>query len=95
MAFHVAIFKGHHNIVWTQLSHILRPSIHLLVERPPTSVPATPREPGASPGADGEHPYPRPAEAFQASVAVLQGTANALGLALPETLLGERPPPGD
>ena len=32
VAFHVAIFKATHNIVWKQLSHILKPSIHLLVE---------------------------------------------------------------
>ncbi|BBI64400.1 hypothetical protein HSBAA_57060 [Vreelandella sulfidaeris] len=31
VAFHEAIFKATHNIVWAQLSHILRPSIFLLV----------------------------------------------------------------
>src|SRR5699024_1800379 len=30
-AFHVAIFRATHNIVWAQLSHILRPSIYLLI----------------------------------------------------------------
>ncbi len=95
VAFHVAIFKATHNIVWTQLSHILRPSIHLLVETSNVSA-SDPEESLERHRVLMESIRTRrPAEAFQASVAVLQGTANALGLALPETLLGERPPPGD
>lgn len=31
VAFHVAIYRATHNIVWAQLSHILRPSIQLVV----------------------------------------------------------------
>ncbi|MHB0775682.1 FadR/GntR family transcriptional regulator [Halomonas sp. WWR20] len=33
VAFHEAIFAATHNLVWTQLSHVLRPSITLLVQR--------------------------------------------------------------
>jgi len=91
VAFHVAIFKATHNIVWTQLSHILRPSIHLLVQTSNVSA------------SDPEQSLERhrhlmecirtrqPREAFFASVAVLEGTADALGMEMPETLLGEVP----
>lgn len=91
VAFHVAIFKATHNIVWTQLSHILRPSIHLLVETSNVS---------ASDPEDSLERHRqlmecirtrRPREAFFASVAVLEGTASALGMEMPETLLGELP----
>ncbi|GAB2801906.1 FadR/GntR family transcriptional regulator [Halomonas shantousis] len=33
VAFHEAIFAATHNLVWAQLSHVLRPSITLLVQR--------------------------------------------------------------
>lgn len=91
VAFHVAIFKATHNIVWTQLSHILRPSIHLLVETSNVS---------ASDPEDSLERHRRlmecirtrrPRDAFFASVAVLEGTASALGIEMPETLLGEIP----
>nr|WP_286009784.1 FCD domain-containing protein [Salinicola sp. S1-1-2] len=91
VAFHVAIFKATHNIVWTQLSHILQPSIHLLVET--SNVSASDPEESLE-----RHRQlmecirtRRPRDAFFASVAVLEGTAAALGLEMPETLLGEIP----
>ncbi|GHB28583.1 FadR/GntR family transcriptional regulator [Salinicola rhizosphaerae] len=91
VAFHVAIFKATHNIVWTQLSHILRPSIHLLVETSNVSA----SDPEASLERHRELMEcirtRRPRDAFFASVAVLQGTATALGMEMPETLLGEVP----
>ena len=34
VSFHEAIFAASHNMMWTQLSHLLRPSISLLVENP-------------------------------------------------------------
>ncbi|WP_104205407.1 FadR/GntR family transcriptional regulator [Billgrantia saliphila] len=89
VAFHVAIFKASHNIVWSQLSHILRPSIHLLIE---TSNDST-----ADPEASFERHRQvmeairtrRPREAFQAARAVLQGTADALGIEPGDGTLGD------
>ncbi|WP_238984476.1 FadR/GntR family transcriptional regulator [Billgrantia kenyensis] len=80
VAFHVAIFKATHNIVWAQLSHILRPSIQLLV---------TMSNESASDPEDSLERHRqlmesirlrRPREAFLAAQAVLAGTADALGL---------------
>lgn len=83
VAFHVAIFRATHNIVWAQLSHILRPSIHLLVYE--SNVVAD----------DPEESLERhrklmeairmrqPDNAFEAASAVLAGTSRALGLAHP------------
>ncbi|WP_106477616.1 FadR/GntR family transcriptional regulator [Phytohalomonas tamaricis] len=80
VAFHVAIFKATHNIVWAQLSHVLRPSIHLLIAE--SNITAT----------DPEQSLERhrtlmeairmrqPQKAFHAAQAVLEGTALALGL---------------
>lgn len=80
VAFHVAIFRATHNIVWAQLSHILRPSIHLLVYE--SNVVAD----------DPEESLERhrklmeairmrqPDTAFEAAYAVLEGTSRALGL---------------
>ncbi|MGL6215025.1 FadR/GntR family transcriptional regulator [Billgrantia desiderata] len=88
VAFHVAIFKASHNIVWAQLSHILRPSIHLLVE---TSNDST-----ADPAASLERHRRvmeeirarRPREAFLAAREVLRGTAEALGIEPGDSTLG-------
>ncbi|MCI0511578.1 GntR family transcriptional regulator [Chromohalobacter marismortui] len=33
VAFHEAIFNASHNLIWAQLSHVLRPAISLVVER--------------------------------------------------------------
>lgn len=80
VAFHVAIFKATHNIVWAQLSHVLRPSIHLVVTESNTTA------------TDPEESLERhrrlmdairmrqPLDAFHAAQAVLEGTALALGL---------------
>lgn len=80
VAFHVAIFKATHNIVWAQLSHILRPSIHMLVSMS--------NESASDPEESLERHRQlmesirmrRPREAFLAAQAVLAGTADALGL---------------
>lgn len=88
VAFHAAIFKATHNIVWSQLSHILRPSIYLLVSM--SNVSATDPEESLE-----RHRQlmeniraRRPREAFLAAQAVLAGTAQALGLDAPESSLG-------
>ncbi|CBV42693.1 FadR/GntR family transcriptional regulator [Halomonas elongata] len=96
VAFHVAIFKATHNIVWAQLSHILRPSIHLLIET--SNISAT--DPEASLERHRQVMENirarRPAEAFRAAQAVLAGTAAALGIEPGEgTLGGHTLPPGD
>lgn len=91
VAFHVAIFKATHNIVWTQLSHILKPSIHLLVET--SNVSASDPEESLERHRELMECIRtrRPRDAFFASVAVLEGTAAALGIEMPDTLLGEIP----
>lgn len=91
VAFHVAIFKATHNIVWTQLSHILRPSIHLLVQT--SNVSASDPEESLERHRELMECIRtrRPRDAFFASVAVLEGTAAALGIEMPDTLLGEIP----
>lgn len=83
VAFHVAIFRATHNIVWAQLSHILRPSIHLLVHE--SNVVA----------GDPEDSLERhrklmdairmrqPDAAFEAASTVLAATSRALKLAHP------------
>lgn len=88
IAFHIAIYKATHNIVWAQLSHILRPSIYLLIEI--SNLSAT----------DPEESLERhrqmmecirarkPREAFLAAQAVLEGTAQALGIEPGESMLG-------
>lgn len=88
VAFHVAIFKATHNIVWAQLSHILRPSIHLLVSM--SNETATDPEDSLE-----RHRQVmecirtrRPRDAFLAAQAVLAGTADALGLEPGSSSLG-------
>ncbi|BES69035.1 FadR/GntR family transcriptional regulator [Marinobacter nanhaiticus D15-8W] len=90
IAFHEAIFKATHNIVWAQLSHILRPSIYLLVSL--SNVQAN----------DPDDSLERhrqvmerirardPEGAFLAAQAVLEGTADALHIEMPETALGRK-----
>jgi len=88
VAFHVAIYKATHNIVWAQLSHILRPSIYLLIKM--SNVSAT--DPEASLERHRQLMEAirtrRPHEAFRAAQAVLAGTADALGLKPGESVLG-------
>jgi len=33
VAFHEAVFAASHNLVWAQISHVLKPAIALLVEK--------------------------------------------------------------
>lgn len=88
VAFHVAIFKATHNIVWAQLSHILRPAIYLLVEM--SNVSATDPEDSLERHRQVMESIRarRPQEAFRAAQAVLEGTASALGLEPGENTLG-------
>ena len=80
VAFHVAIYRATHNIVWAQLSHILKPSIHLLVTESNVSA----RDPEDSLERHRQLMDAirkrQPAVAFAAAYAVLEGTSHALGL---------------
>lgn len=80
VAFHVAIFRATHNIVWSQLSHILRPSIQLLVSESNVSA-DDPEDSLERHRQVMEAIRRRDAEgAFRATHAVLVGTCQALGL---------------
>ncbi|RJS92398.1 FadR/GntR family transcriptional regulator [Salinisphaera sp. Q1T1-3] len=80
VAFHVAIYRATHNIVWAQLSHILRPSIDLLVVESNSSA----RDPDDSLQRHRDLMEAirmrQPQAAFHAAYAVLEGTSHALGL---------------
>ncbi|WP_228160726.1 MULTISPECIES: FadR/GntR family transcriptional regulator [Marinobacter] len=91
VAFHEAIFRATHNIVWTQLSHILRPSIYLLIARSNvhTADPAESLERHRRVMDAIRARQPR--EAFLAAQDVLASTAAALGIEMPETALGHDP----
>lgn len=80
VAFHVAIFRATHNIVWAQLSHILRPAIHLLVSE--SNVSATDPEMSLARHRQlmDSIRMRQPQAAFDAAQSILQGTSDALGL---------------
>ncbi|MFC0267392.1 FadR/GntR family transcriptional regulator [Kushneria aurantia] len=80
VAFHIAIYRATHNIVWSQLSHVLRPSIHMLVVRSNIGT----HDP--LPSLDRHRELMnairmrQPEKARQAAVTILEGTALALGV---------------
>lgn len=80
VSFHVAIYYATHNIVWSQLSHVLRPSIHLLVSHSNTRT----LDPTHS--LQSHHRLMdairmrQPDEAYHAAIAVLEDTARALNV---------------
>ncbi|WP_456269598.1 FCD domain-containing protein [Kushneria sp. AK178] len=82
VSFHVAIYYATHNIVWSQLSHVLRPSIHLLVSHSNTRT----RDPGQSLESHRRLMdairMRQPDEAYHAAIAVLEDTARALDMAV-------------
>lgn len=79
VAFHEAIFKATHNIVWAQLSHILRPSIELVIRESNTTT-SRPQESLDRHQAVMEAIRMRqPERAAEAARDVLQGTRMALG----------------
>ncbi|WP_199287848.1 FadR/GntR family transcriptional regulator [Kushneria phosphatilytica] len=80
VAFHVAIYRATHNVVWSRLSHVLRPSIQLVVVESNTSTP-NPEESLDRHRALMESIRMRqPGQAFEAAREVLRGTAMALGM---------------
>ena len=90
VAFHVAIYKATHNIVWAQLSHILRPSIYMLIEK--SNVSASDPEESLERHRQLMEAIRarRPREAFLAAQAVLAGTADALGIPPGDAILGSQ-----
>ena len=88
VAFHEAIFAASHNLIWTQLSHVLKPAIAMLVERSNHS---------ANELDDSLLRHSRmmeairlrqPAVAAQAALAVLERTSRDLGM---EDLMANAP----
>ena len=80
VAFHEAIFKATHNIVWAQLSSILRPSIYLLISMANESATDSEESLERHRQLMESIRLRRPREAFLAAQAVLAGTAAALGI---------------
>jgi DNA-binding FadR family transcriptional regulator len=94
VAFHVAIFKATRNIVWAQLSHILRPSIYLLVLE--SNISATDHEESLQRHRQLMEAIRlrQPKAAFHAAQAILKSTSDTLGLEQPDpdpALWAERP----
>lgn len=83
VAFHIAVFRATHNIVWAQLSHILRPSIYLLVAKSNTSATDSAASLERHRRLMDSIRTRQPQAAFQAAQAILQGTSDALGLQYP------------
>jgi len=81
VAFHVAIYRATHNIVWAQLSHILRPSINLLVAESNSSATDSRESLERHRELMEAIRLRQPEAAFHAAHAVLEGTSHALGLA--------------
>ncbi|MFC0337075.1 transcriptional regulator, GntR family [Kushneria avicenniae] len=80
VSFHVAIYYATHNIVWSQLSHVLRPSIHLLVSHSNTRT-LDPTHSLESHRRLMEAIRMRQAnEAYHAAIAVLEDTATTLNM---------------
>ncbi|MCS2608288.1 FadR/GntR family transcriptional regulator [Halomonas dongshanensis] len=88
IAFHEAIFKATHNIVWAQLSHILRPSIFMTVSMSNRLAMDSEESLERHRVLMESIRLRRPREAFKAAEAVLAGTGAALGLEYSATSLG-------
>lgn len=87
VAFHVAMFKATHNIVWAQLSHILRPSIYLLIVETNVGT-ANPEESLERHRRLMESIRLRqPEAAFLAAQEILKGTSRSLDLEHPVAAL--------
>ena len=80
VAFHAAIYRATHNLIWVQSANILRPAIHLVIEQSN----ATAEELGDSLARHGRVleaiRLRQPREAFEAAVSVLDRTASDLGM---------------
>ncbi len=87
VSFHVAVYRGTHNAIWTHLAHILRPAITLVVRRSNERTEEL-REALARHRALMEAIRLRdPAGAFDAALRIMQLTAVELGI---DPLQGEK-----
>lgn len=91
MAFHEAIYRASHNVVWAQLAHILRPCIRLVIRR--SSSTADELEDSLSRHSDlmEQIRLRDPEAAYDAAVRIMQRTAIDLGLAATTSGLSVKP----
>ncbi|MGQ7248044.1 FadR/GntR family transcriptional regulator [Halomonas sp. V046] len=80
VAFHEAIFNASHNLVWAQISHVLKPAIALLVERSNHSADRLNDSMDRHRRVMEAIRLRQPAEAAEAALAVLDRTGHDLGL---------------
>lgn len=79
VAFHEAIFEATHNIVWAQLSHILRPSIYLVIRESNTTTSQARESLKRHHAVMDAIRMRQPERAAEAARDVLRGTRMALG----------------
>jgi DNA-binding FadR family transcriptional regulator len=80
VAFHEAIFAASHNLVWAQISHVLKPAIALLVERSNQSADELNDSLERHRHVMEAIRLRQPDQAAQAALAVLERTGRDLGL---------------
>jgi DNA-binding FadR family transcriptional regulator len=80
VAFHEAIFAASHNLVWAQISHVLKPAIALLVERSNHSADRLDDSMARHWRVLEAIRLRQPDEAARAALAVLERTGQDLGL---------------
>lgn len=80
VAFHEAIFTASHNLVWAQISHVLKPAIALLVERSNHSADRLNDSMDRHRRVMEAIRLRQPQEAARAALAVLERTGQDLGL---------------
>lgn len=80
VAFHEAIFAASHNLVWAQISHVLKPAIALLVERSNQSADELNDSLERHRQVMEAIRLRQPEQAAQAALAVLERTGRDLGL---------------
>ncbi|MDN3526244.1 FadR/GntR family transcriptional regulator [Halomonas sabkhae] len=81
VAFHEAIFAASHNLVWAQISHVLKPAIALLVERSNHSAVELNDSMERHRRVMEAIRLRQPDQASEAALAVLERTGRDLGLA--------------
>ncbi len=80
VAFHEAIFAASHNLVWAQISHVLKPAIALLVEKSNHSADELNDSMERHRRVMEAIRLRQPQRAAQAALAVLERTGRDLGL---------------
>ncbi|OLO03154.1 MULTISPECIES: FCD domain-containing protein [Salinicola] len=80
VAFHEAIFAASHNLIWAQISHVLKPAIALIVERSNHSAKALDDSMARHLRMMEAIRLRQPETAVQAALAVLERTSRDLGM---------------